>query len=309
MKTNRKLIALSAGENNEELAAQGIGTEHIDELLIRFSMRLLRDGHRLSFGGSLGEPDKPLTQHLIDTALRWLDDEEPKGTEVSKPETWPLLNYSGWPYYTSINAEVRALQVGVCQFINVPPENVSSEELDSLIKDWKENPVARKRNADSLSLMRKKSAEQASLRIVWGGKIQGASGWMAGILEEVAYTLEFEKPLLLLGGFGGCSKLIADFLSDPKRSWPSALSLQTSSDTERDKLLSRAEKQKLWDRFEKTKANLKDFRKLLHSKKTVNGIASKALVQGLDELSPRELIHLGADVAKNLKVETKTRKE
>ena len=105
----RKLIALSAGGANAELAEHGIGIEHINELMVRFSMRLLRNGHRLSFGGTLGNPKEPLTQHLIDTALTWLDDENTEESEVSNPQTWPLVNYSGWPYYTFIDDNTLSL--------------------------------------------------------------------------------------------------------------------------------------------------------------------------------------------------------
>jgi len=56
-----KLIALSAGGMNDELAVHGIGLEHMEELMVRMAMRLLADGHRLSFGGTLGDPEKDLT--------------------------------------------------------------------------------------------------------------------------------------------------------------------------------------------------------------------------------------------------------
>ena len=103
MKSKQKLIALSAGGNNDELAKQGIGIEHINELMVRFAARLLRDGHRLSFGGTLGNPNEELTKSLIDTALVRLDDANAVDSNPLDPNTWPLVNYSGWPYYTSIN--------------------------------------------------------------------------------------------------------------------------------------------------------------------------------------------------------------
>ena len=329
MTTQRKVIALSAGGDNDELADQGIGIEHINELMVRFSMRLLRDGNRLSFGGTLGNPDEPLTQTLIDTAITWLDDEiadeadpldpksnkkkedasDTKKTNPSDPKTWPLINYSGWPYFTFVDDKTRASHVGICHFVNVPPENVSSEELKTLKEEWESKPVARRRNADSLTLMRRLSAKEADLRIVWGGKIHGAKGWMAGILEEVAITLEEGKPLLLLGGFGGCAKLIAKFLSDEGERWPSELNLQATSDSERENLLSTIEKKLLRERFDEVKSNLEKFRKKLHSKKLVNGISNEALFQGLTDTSPRQIVRLGSEVARSLAVTKKTKKK
>ena len=43
-----------------------------------------------------------------------------------------------------------------------------------------------------------------------GGKHTGYLGKYPGLLEEAYYTLKEEKPLFLIGGFGGISKLIID---------------------------------------------------------------------------------------------------
>ena len=62
--------------------------------------------------------------------------------------------------------------------------------------------------ADALSRMRELTSSVASLRIVWGGKISGAAGWLPGIAEEVmcSVTSAPPKPVLILGGFGGCAR-------------------------------------------------------------------------------------------------------
>ena len=106
------LVALSAGGVNSELASHGIGLEHVEELMVRMAMRLLADGHRLCFGGTLGDPDKDLTKYLIETAEKWLDDKAAAKVDVTKPETWPLVNYSAWPHSRKITEDQRARLVG-----------------------------------------------------------------------------------------------------------------------------------------------------------------------------------------------------
>jgi len=100
-----------------------------------------------------------------------------------------------------ITAEPRARLGGICQFIDTHAPGIPRSVLQAVIKPH----VEKKHNANALTAMRQRSAQEADRRIVWGGRIQGASGWMAGILEEVACTLKHKKPLLVLGGFGGCA--------------------------------------------------------------------------------------------------------
>jgi len=292
------LIALSAGGKNEELAAQGLGTEHIEELMVRVAMRLLKDGHRLAFGGTLGNPDQPLTQFLIDTAQSWLDEESARQSDVTRPETWPLANYSAWPFHTIISEEQRAQMVGICRFVSVDPSGVAKADLDAAVENWHDNPQARLFAADGLSTMREQSAREADLRIVWGGRIAGATGWMAGILEEVAFSLEYEKPVLVLGGFGGCARLLAGFLADENAPWPAQLTLAACADPERDGLLTDSERNSLDERLEQAKTRLMEFRSRLSSNDTVNGVSAELIRDALLEETARRVISHSATAAK-----------
>lgn len=291
-----RLIALSAGGKNNELATHGIGEEHVEELMVRMAMRLLADGHRLSFGGTLGVAGQPLTEHLIETCQKWLAEESAGQVDVTQPTTWPLVNYSAWPNYCRITEEQRARLVGICRFVDVDPPEISRSELDSLT-----DPAAVNRySADALSAMRERSASEADLRIVWGGRIKGAAGWMAGILEEVAYSLEHNKPTLVLGGFGGCSRLIADYLVDEDASWPNELGLEASANAERDSLLTTKQKALLADRIDTVKNQLAEFRKSIwHNEKTI-GIESKVIQESLRDDNARRVINRAAAIAESL---------
>ena len=291
------LIALSAGGDASELAAQGLGIEHVEELMVRISMKLLRDGHRLTFGGTLGDAKQALTQYLIHTAQSWLNEDSAKHIDITKPETWPLLNYSSWPLYTSISAEQRAQLVGICRFENVDPIFLEEDKPDELVNEWATKPRARMYAANALSTMRNNSSQKADLRIVWAGRIAGATGWMAGILEEVAYSLQFGKPTIILGGFGGCTRLLADFLAGENAPWPKELCLESCADAERDELLSRSEKQEVQDRFEKAKQQLRIYRTKLHSNPESHGINSRDIRDALLEESPRRIIRFVARAA------------
>lgn len=289
------LIALGAGGLNSELAVHGIGIEHVEELMVRMAMRLLANGHRLSFGGTLGDPDKDLTQFMIETAERWLDDKTAENVDVTRPETWPLVNYASWPNYTKITEEQRARLVGICRFVDIDPPGMVKGKISAAITESASQ--TKRYGADALSAMREISAKEADLQIVWGGRIAGASGWMAGILEEVVYTLKFKKPLLVLGGFGGCARLLADFLHDPAAEWPKQLSLSASADSERDALLTDNERQQLNDRLTEAERLVTEFRTALHKDEAVNGLSSKLIREALSDDNSRSVINAAAQAA------------
>ena len=299
MTHSSQLIVLSAGGDDTELAKDGLGMEHINELMVRLSRKLLQDGHRLAYGGTLGVAGDELTEFLIDAALGWLKETFAKDTDLAKPSTWPLINYGSWPYYTLIKAEHKAELVGVCDFINVKPLReyeieVDETELAELLADWKTNLSARRHTANALSRMRLISTQETDLRVVWGGKIAGAAGWMAGIAEEVLCSLEANKPTIILGGFGGCARVLADFLKHPSAPWPQELTLeQACQDPKYRKLITNhTERRHLANRYQALKDNLTDWRTTLGQKKGRWGIDTDTF-QGLFETtSPRHAIQL-----------------
>jgi hypothetical protein len=64
--------------------------------------------------------------------------------------------------------------------------------------------------AKNLSLMREMMANKCDSRVMIAGKHFEYLGKYPGILEEAYYTLKAKKPLYLVGGFGGATKLIID---------------------------------------------------------------------------------------------------
>ena len=54
-----------------------------------------------------------------------------------------------------------------------------------------------------LTEMREKSVASSDVRIFAGGKTSGYMGLMPGVLEEFVIAVDRQKPIFLLGGFGG----------------------------------------------------------------------------------------------------------
>lgn len=60
--------------------------------------------------------------------------------------------------------------------------------------------------------MRRVMREATQARVVLGGRVAGYKGTMPGIAEEALLSLQKRQPLFLLGGFGGCTRDIAETL-------------------------------------------------------------------------------------------------
>ena len=301
-------IVLSAGGDINELARHGLGMEHVDELMVRLSRRLLRADHLLAFGGTLGNPEQELTKLLIDAALGWLSEGSAKEADVTETGTWPLANYGAWPYYTFISAEDKAKLVGICHFVSVDPPGVDRAALKALIdawdvdradlkaffKAWAADTEARRHTADALTEMRKRSTDDTMLRVVWGGKIRGAAGWMAGIAEEVMFSLKLEKPVLILGGFGGCARELADFLATEDAPWPKSLTLADACESDTYQALIKGDKHRasLQARYDELEQHVTQMRTEIHHGQQVNGVSAETLMKALSIESSSRAIKL-----------------
>ena len=287
------LISVSSGGDDRELAERGLGMEHVNELIVRVAQQLLSDGNRLAFGGTLGDCKQKLTQYLIETAQNWLGNDCARDCDVTNPKTWPLLNYSAWPFHTFISERERANLTGVCGFEDINPPGVSKPELEQRLKDWKVSPQAQIYIGDSLSEMREQSTRDSDLRITWAGKIKCSSGWISGILEEVGYSLAQDKPILILGGYGGCAGLIAKYLISEDEPWPDPLILNTGA----EEMLSDSAWQAVEIRFEKIQTDLTHYRTQLNAGADVKALPNGVLIKALKAENGHEITSLVAQAA------------
>lgn len=263
------LVALSAGGQESELAADGTSVVQVEDLMIRMASELLSRGHSLAFGGTIGNPEQRLTSELLHTAQQ----HRLSGAQTGVASRTPVINYAAWPNSLSVSQETLREFSAVCDFVRVDPPGVSLETLQAAVGGAEQKRLT----ADALTAMRERCARDADLRIVWGGRITGAAGWMAGILEEITLSLKLQKPVVVLGGFGGCAKRLADFLGDVNAAWPSEFSPASCADAARDQLLSSVERQALADRYAESRRLLEAFRKALHSATTANSLPSASL--------------------------------
>lgn len=176
--------------------------QHIDELR-RLSQviasHLLSRKHTLIYGGDLR--DDGFTQFILDEAMIIQN--------RLKDESVRVENHLAWPIY--LDDKVKSFQAkyhGVLYTnYHIIPDNIVKNEKEYLKPNGPENKYIWSR---CLTEMRAQSIKSSDVRIFAGGKCEGYLGKMPGLLEEFLIALELNKPIYLLGGFGGITQKIAD---------------------------------------------------------------------------------------------------
>lgn len=237
-----RLIALSLSYERDALLARGLGLEHLQELLILLARPLLRQGASLAYGGNWQERADNFTYELLRLVSAEQDEaaeREGLGDAADVLPVGRLYNYSAWPRYLHITPALEARWINSCRILRVdqtlagiaaghciPDEDVAPDGPDSRFQpDLALNAAIclsamRRLLSDGFALTspdvpRSESVPPVSARIVLGGKLQGFSGFLPGIFEEVLLTLERGIPLYLLGGFGGAAEVLAEALLAP----------------------------------------------------------------------------------------------
>ncbi len=89
-----------------------------------------------------------------------------------------------------------------------PVEENKLVELGDVFEFEKLN-TKEKSLAGRLTALREKVNLDSSVRISIGGKIEGYSGKLPGIIEESLIAIQMKKPLFVLGAYGGAAELLA----------------------------------------------------------------------------------------------------
>ncbi len=198
---NQKKIAISISIN-EDIDKLGFSLQHLNDISVEIARYIVANGGTALYGGDLrlgGFTD--------------LFSELSNQYKISNDRTFRFENYFPFPnsklINTSIKVEFKAKQIN--PIILPIPENLG--EID-IKKDYKpfDNIQDRYIYCECFKDMRIKMAQDCSARIIIGGKISGYLGYMPGIIEEALYTLLNDKPLYLIGGFGGATLKLINLL-------------------------------------------------------------------------------------------------
>ena len=212
---NDSLRNLNIGISISDFESDGFqkNHQHFDTLNLLaqdIARNLLSRSATLLYGGDLREGG--FTEFLLDEAMILQD-----RLKIDLP---PIQNHLAWPLHISDEEIVtwRAKYRSVMKTEEYPPPSDVLENLDATVflpPSCPENLYIWSR---CLTDMRTQSVELSDARICVGGRVRNFKGKMPGVLEEVLIALEKNKPIYLLGGFGGAVGEISKIISTKQNS-------------------------------------------------------------------------------------------
>jgi len=194
----QKKIGISISDPSvEEITTIGHTTAHMVQLSQDLARYLISRGAMISYGGDLRE--NGFTAFIFNEALAYQSRMQTKEIQ--------LHNYISWPIYRRDTENIKNWKANyrsIAKMMEMPP---ADDVLDLIPSVENFLPPIHPQNlyvwGRSLTEMRRHMVEKCDVRICAGGKHTGYKGSMPGVLEEIIIALELQRPIFLLGGFGG----------------------------------------------------------------------------------------------------------
>lgn len=215
-------IAISTS-NSPDMAALGLSEGHLREAIAEVAIHLLASGASLAYGGDLRR--EGFTELLFELVMRYRRQEEVQAR---------VTDYLAWPVHILMPADdldkrsTELREFAQIVLIRLDGNRMSMEDRQVLpSREPTENEWS-----VGLTSMRQAMRGETDARVVLGGRVEGYRGAMPGIAEEALLSFESGQPLFLVGGFGGCTRDIAETLglvdawAGSRAAWPGRQSFE-----------------------------------------------------------------------------------
>ena len=179
--------------------------DHLIRLAQDLARHLLARSATLLYGGDL-RPDG-FTEFVLDEAAILKD-----RMRATRPY---IENHLAWPLYVS-DQKIVEWRARYSQVMDTkehdPPADLDLPAREVFLPpNTPQNSYVWSR---CLTEMREKSICSSTSRICVGGKLSGYKGKMPGVLEEIMLALDADKPLYLLGAYGGVTAAVCKIIMD-----------------------------------------------------------------------------------------------
>lgn len=176
------------------------------DMVVEISRYILNAGGKILYGGS-GTHDGYVNLFSQISEKYGRIKVESEGIIVPEDETY-IYNYYAWPYMNALSDDDKAYlkHCHLCA-LQIYPDGFT-EEQKKLIPSTQDEE-SKQQIINSLSHMRDVRSDKAKAFVIVGGKTKGSLTPNPGILEEYIKARETQKPIYLLGGFGGEAALIS----------------------------------------------------------------------------------------------------
>jgi hypothetical protein len=242
------VVGFSISYDRDNMLQRGLGLEHLRELLVRLARPILRQGVNLAYGGNWKEAEDNFTFELL-RLIRAEQEDNSLGDPDSSRHIGLLYNHSCWPHYLEITPQIEAQWINTCRIVRITQQ--MAEFSDSEIvpdAEFLRDPSAKEKDprtmvnaAVTLSAMRRLMMQPIPIpvpdvpqpevtppvtaRILLGGQVARHSGFLPGIFEEALVTLQQQRSVYILGGFGGAAEILANAILTTGVDRPAELTL------------------------------------------------------------------------------------
>ncbi len=189
--------------DSPDLQALGLSGGHLRDAMAEIALQMFASGRSLAYGGDLRK--HKFTELLAELAGRYRNHPRHDGTIV-------VTDYLAWPVHIRMTsdeidafsaehefgARLVLLALDGARLLREQRLKLRAHEPDE--EEW----------TAGLTAMRVAMRTDIRARIVLGGRVDGYRGAMPGIAEEAWLSLEAGQPVFLVGGFGGCTRDIAE---------------------------------------------------------------------------------------------------
>lgn len=192
--SNQK-VALSVSES-DDLARLGLAEQHCRLVVAELGRAIMLAGGTVVYGGRL-DPGG-YTEILIEEAQRF---------SGGRPSLEVVLAES--EYRTLTEDELVAADRGLGDFgrLTLVSESRKTVAIPSALDGSWSRDAGR-----ALTAMREHVANEASARVIVGGRLSGYMGTEPGVIEEARLTIQAGGLLLVAGGYGGAAAAVAQWL-------------------------------------------------------------------------------------------------
>ena len=189
-----KKIAISVSVN-EDLEKIGFSEQHLNDISIEIARYIIANDGTALYGGDLRE--NGFTYYFSELSNQY---------KKANDKDFKFVNYFVFPNTKRLTRDVRidfhSKQIHIKEVL--VPKTVSIDEQ----KEYNSSKCIEDRYSfcECFKEMRIQMAKDCTARILVGGKSTNYLGYIPGVIEEALYTLRENKPLFLIGGFGGATQ-------------------------------------------------------------------------------------------------------
>lgn len=198
-------IAISASDS-PDMAALGLSKGHLSDAMTEIARHLLALGATLCYAGDLRVGG--FSELLFELIQRHRRDSADGDVQTG------ITNFLAWPVHLRMRIdEIEAAKDALAG----TAELVCLDQAGSPIPFEQRRLIATREPSAAewsagLTSMRETVHAVTHARVVLGGQVHGYMGAMPGVAEEALLCLQAGSPLYLVGGFGGCTRDIAEAL-------------------------------------------------------------------------------------------------